>query len=111
MLDNQKVKEMLARLASDDDELGGELRERLNRPVAEIAMAPRLGVRGGPSIGGPTIGGPPMTAETIVLRTGRPVLAIKQNKVELEFRDADSQVWKQRLIDAGASLAKPILAV
>ena len=106
MFDNQKVKDMLARLASDDDELGGELRERLNRPVAEVAMAPRLGVRGGPSIGGP-----PMMAETIVLRTGRPVLAIKQNTVELEFRDADSQVWKQRLINAKGNLAKPILAV
>jgi endonuclease G len=106
MFDNDKIKDMLARLASDDDELGGELRERLDRPVAEAAPGPRVAV-----LGGAPRAGPPLTAETIVLRTGRPVLAIKQNDVVLEFRDADSQVWKQRLINARANLGKPILAV
>jgi hypothetical protein len=38
--------------------------------------------------------------ETIVMRTGRPVLAIKRDEAQLTFDDADSAVWKSRLTAA-----------
>src|SRR5262245_58991275 len=42
--------------------------------------------------------------ETIVLRVGRPVLAIVQDNPRLEFRDAESDVWRSRLTAAAESL-------
>jgi endonuclease G, mitochondrial len=101
MFDNAKVREALARVASDDDELGEELRAQLDRPVREVALAPRRMERVRA----------PLTPETIVLRTGRPVLAIRNNDVVLEFRDSESKVWKQRLTNAREQIRKPILAV
>jgi len=38
--------------------------------------------------------------ETIVKRTGRPVLAIVRNQAVLTFTDRDSVVWKSRLENA-----------
>lgn len=103
MFDNDKVKEALARLDSDDAELGEELKAKLDRPAAELAMAPlRTSARGAT---------PLLTRETIVLRTGRPVLAIQSNEVVLEFRDADSRIWKSRLIEAREKLRNPLRAV
>src|SRR5262245_11585253 len=101
MFDNAKVREALARVASDDDELGEELKAQLDRPVREVALAPRRTERVSA----------PLTPETIVLRTGRPVLAIRNNDVVLEFRDSESKVWKQRLTNAREQIRKPILAV
>jgi endonuclease G len=101
MFDNQKVREALERVASDDDELGEELRAQLDRPVPEVALSPRVTEH-------VTV---PLSRETIVLRTGRPVLAIQNNNVVLEFRDAESKVWKQRLTGAREQIRKPILAV
>ncbi|CUX71644.1 hypothetical protein CFBP5877_28115 (plasmid) [Agrobacterium tumefaciens] len=43
--------------------------------------------------------------ESIILRRERPVLAIRDNKPELVFKDlADSAIWKQRLTDAAGAL-------
>lgn len=52
-----------------------------------------------------------MALETIVLRTGRPVLAIIKDTPRLEFQDSDSQVWKARLTESATALAKTIPAV
>ena len=49
--------------------------------------------------------------ETIVLRQGRPVLAIADDEVILEFREVQSEVWKQRLIDAKDRILPAIRAV
>jgi endonuclease G len=49
--------------------------------------------------------------ETIVLRTGRPVLAILRNEAQLIFTDPESQVWKQRLQTAAAHLVSAAQAV
>jgi endonuclease G len=49
--------------------------------------------------------------ETIVLRTGRPVLAVVHNEAQLEFREAaESEFWKSRLSAAGAHLGRAIRA-
>lgn len=50
-------------------------------------------------------------AETIVMRTGRPVLAIKRDEAELAFEDPDSAVWKSRLTDARQHLMHAARAV
>jgi endonuclease G len=53
-----------------------------------------------------------MRRESIVLRTTRPVLAIKQNVTLLDFKDGvDSETWKERLAKAEAALAPAIRAV
>jgi endonuclease G len=49
--------------------------------------------------------------ETIVLRTGRPVLAIKRDEAELTFDDAQSAVWKSRLTAARPHLVQAARAV
>ena len=50
--------------------------------------------------------------ESIVMRRQRPVLAIRNNRVELEFRDRiDSEVWKARLEQAMPALDKAVRAV
>ncbi len=53
---------------------------------------------------------PGVVAETIVLRTGRPVLAVRDNEAELEFQDAESAVWRGRLIEARPQLGRAIRA-
>jgi endonuclease G, mitochondrial len=49
--------------------------------------------------------------ETIVLRTGRPVLAIVRDVAQLIFTDPESKVWKQRLQQASANLVKAAKAI
>jgi len=52
-----------------------------------------------------------LLAESVILRTGRPVLAIKRDEAQLTFDDADSAVWKSRLVTARAHLARAARAV
>lgn len=52
-----------------------------------------------------------MVFETVVLRTGRPVLAIKRDRAELTFDDADSEVWRTRLEAASELLVDAARAV
>src|ERR1043166_454631 len=50
--------------------------------------------------------------ESIVLRRARPVLAIKENELQLDFVDRqDSEIWRDRLSKAKALLDAPIRAV
>ncbi|WP_420146722.1 DNA/RNA non-specific endonuclease [Spirosoma sp.] len=55
--------------------------------------------------------GPGATLETIVLRVGRPVLSVFNDEAVLEFRDAESAVWQNRLTDARPRLTTAIKAV
>src|ERR1700754_3785331 len=49
--------------------------------------------------------------ETIVMKTGRPVLQVSHDEALLEFRDAASEFWRARLLAAKAPLVKAIRAV
>ena len=60
---------------------------------------------------GRLLGGQPEMLETIVLRTGRPVLAIAHDKPQLVFEEAESTVWKGRLLAAEKGLVRAIKAV
>lgn len=97
--------------------LGEEMLER--REAA--ALIPELAGRGledahpdpGPTIdvGGQTLDRAQFAQETIVLRTGRPVLAILDNEAQLVFSDPESTVWESRLRDAAAHLESAARAV
>lgn len=56
-------------------------------------------------------GGGGLEPETIVLRTGRPVLAIKRDEADLTIDDPDSEVWKSRLTTAHSHLVRAAKAV
>ncbi|MGI8783006.1 MAG: DNA/RNA non-specific endonuclease [Acidobacteriota bacterium] len=101
MIDNAKVIEALGRLRRSDQELGKELEERLDRGMPEVAVVPERLARPGQQ---PTL-------ETIVLRTGRPVLAVSQDEAQLTFTDAESEVWRDRLVRARGVLTGAIRAV
>ena len=51
-----------------------------------------------------------LVRETIVLRTGRPVLRVVRNAAELIFDDAESEVWRDRLTRAHEQIGRAILA-
>ena len=59
----------------------------------------------------PELPGGELQVETIVMRTGRPVLAIKQDEAQLTFDDADSAVWTARLTAARSHLVRATKAV
>src|SRR5437660_1496262 len=90
-----RIKAAVARIQGQDPHLAAEMNARRNSPaVAEEA-------RGLESMRAETSAGPPvnrdLVLETIVLRVGRPVLAIQRDEAVLQFRDADSEVWRDRL--------------
>lgn len=49
--------------------------------------------------------------KTIVLKTGRPVLAVRDDAAVLAIEEAESQVWRERLAQAQPCLTNPIRAV
>src|SRR5262245_7556500 len=59
----------------------------------------------------PEMPGSELQLETIVLRTGRPVLAIKRDEAQLTFDDTDSVVWTSRLTAARPHLVHAARAV
>ncbi|MGW5152994.1 DNA/RNA non-specific endonuclease [Rhodococcus koreensis] len=59
----------------------------------------------------PELPGGELQTETIVMRTGRPVLAIKRDEAQLTFDDADSTIWKSRLTAARPHLVHAAKAV
>jgi endonuclease G len=108
----KSVAERLAKAVDEiqrrDRTLASELRDV--REKARMRPAPfEL-----PPLGDVELEGPErhqFVAETIVLRTGRPVLAIRRDEAVLEFSAEDSSIWKQRLTDAERLLVPAIRAV
>lgn len=105
MLDRQKVVEALRRVQARDERLGQELEQALERRRQDTSNEV-IFTRHHESDA--ALG---LTPEAIVLRTGRPVLAIRQNRVEVRIDDADSEVWRKRLADASPRLEIPIRGV
>ena len=118
----ERLTAAVAAMEQSDQELGRELKDKIRPQAAERVMreaadAERRPVRRMASerlsdvIEAPPIERPRLrTPETIVLRTGRPVLAVKNDNPELVFRDADSQVWKERLEKAKDRVQRAVLA-
>ena len=99
----ERLLEAITAMQSNDEELYEELRAvRKNGDYQQEAQRittiyqqedKRVNEVAGPGIVGSSLG-----EETIVLRVGRPVLAVLHNQAVLEFHDAESLVWKNRLL-------------
>ncbi|MEO5563048.1 MAG: DNA/RNA non-specific endonuclease [Chitinophagaceae bacterium] len=107
----RKILEAVANIQATHPGLADELKKlRRNAEVVSEAkkLAPKLSHLEG---GLESAGGPNFALETIVLRTGRPVLAVSHNKAVLEFTDAKSKFWKEKLQAASSLLINPIKAI
>ncbi|MGX1159802.1 endonuclease G [Arthrobacter sp. SLBN-100] len=106
-----------ARIESRDGQLGEEMLERRaatpsvpggavgDFELAQPGRGPQL------EIGGQTVDRFEFAQETIVLRTGRPVLAVVDDEAQLVFSDPESSVWESRLRDASGHLQAAARAV
>jgi endonuclease G, mitochondrial len=102
------LKALVSTLGTADRQLADEIRgisgsRQLTAPDAHASRkkralaAPRASVQ--PSV------------RNIVLRTGRPVLAIAGNAAQLRFKDSESVVWRARLQASSESLQRAARAV
>jgi endonuclease G len=100
----ERLRAVTARLESADKALGDEL-----RAVRQTGLVPTE--RGARELPASTAAVSARTLETIVLRVGRPVLAIVDGAPRLDIEEAESQVWRARLGEAAASLRLAAQAV
>jgi endonuclease G len=110
----EALKSRVAQLESFDPELARELkgvREKKRGKKAVEEMASFLESRAEPGEQPPQPPPQPMALETIVLRTGRPVLAVVDDGIQLQFNDVESEVWRSRLEAVSAMLRDAVRAV
>jgi endonuclease G len=112
-----RLKAANAQIERRDSVLGEEMLERraATASIPELAGRTPEGTQLGPGptieVGGQTVDRSEFAQETIVLRTGRPVLAVIGDEAQLVFSDPESTVWKSRLRDASAHLVSAARAV
>jgi endonuclease G len=99
-----------------DPDLYSELESlRQNRYIQDQAAELEISLNKGndevQEIVGPLSNNSDLALETIVLKVGRPVLTISNDEAQLDFRDAESEVWRQRLISAKSDLVHAAKAV
>jgi endonuclease G, mitochondrial len=114
----QRLATAVAAMEQRDPKLGQELKDKVRpeateRVTRDAEERPRR--RMAERVGGDTEAPPPQrrrlrTPETIVLRTGRPVLTVKNDSPELLFRDTESEVWRERLQKASEQIHRAVLA-
>jgi endonuclease G len=114
----QRLKDAIAAIQERDPRLAQEIQDEV-RPAAnervqreaESRRNRRLNEgRAGAALEGGQDRRRLITPETIVLRTGRPVLAVKNDQAELSFRDEESKVWRERLKKAKDQIHRAVLA-
>lgn len=104
---NEKLRRAVAGIQAGDRKLADELEEVRDKNRGSGGLeSMSAGLEGLEGFEGFDSG-----LETIVLRTGRPVLAIFDGEPKLEFRDTDSEVWRERLTKARDGIAHAINAV
>jgi endonuclease G len=101
------LKDTLARIESGDRALAEELRTVRQRP-RDAAAGGFLESAAAPT---PLQLPQPLALETIVLRVGRPVLAIVKGAARLEFRDSESEIWRARLEAVRVPLERAVRSV
>lgn len=105
---DQQLRARLSRLEAADRELAAEMQNVRAREAEARAEEPiPLESAGGVEDELPA----PLALETIVLRKGRPVLAIVDSGPRLEFPDVESEVWRARLLAAALPLRRAVRAV
>jgi endonuclease G, mitochondrial len=114
------MSDLLERLAAQNAEIeqgDDELREELAEKRVVSAETGGLEAAGGDAAGAaPELGIDvddlsAFELETIVIATGRPVLAIVRDQAQLTFTDPDSEVWRNRLTAAESHLVAAARAV
>lgn len=104
-----KLREHNRELQRRDSLLSAEL-ERIRGAVAEGAPPGAAAIPALRGVGA-DVAPSPVEEESIIMRTGRPVLAIVRHEAQLVIDDADSEVWKTRLAKAKAHLVNAARAV
>ena len=89
------LRTLVSTLTSTDRVLAGEIEE----------------IQGGRSVPASRARSLPVSVRNIVLRVGRPVLAIVGNEARLDFADSDSAVWRARLQQSAPMLERAARAV
>ncbi len=109
------IKQKILKTISDIESRDATLADELNRlrNTDEIVyeakqLAPKIAYL---NDGLESTTGPSFALETIVLRTARPVLAVSNNSAVLEFTDAKSMFWKEKLQSASSLLMLAIKAI
>jgi endonuclease G len=102
-----RLREAVAEVERSDDKLAAEMRDRRRSPAKEAVDGLAPGLESLRAAGADVSA---LIPETIVLRTGRPVLAVVNDEARLEFDDAESEVWRSRLQDAREALGRAIRA-
>src|SRR5260370_34239703 len=98
-----RLRSALKAIEDRDPHLALEMRSMRDRSTTlEMAPIPGVGIPGFAQ---------DLTLETIVLRTGRPVLAVSHEEPRLVFDDAESEVWRERVTTALRRLMSAIPAV
>ncbi|MBN8734285.1 MAG: DNA/RNA non-specific endonuclease [Acidobacteria bacterium] len=121
----RRLQAILSRIQGADPTLGEELQSKRSDLAKAGPAAPGFGPMAGPTampaampMAGMAVEGvaaarapmPQVVPETIVLRTGRPVLRVFQDAAKLEFDDAESEIWRSRLKKAKKQLTQAIRA-
>jgi len=113
----QRLATAVAAMEQRDPKLGQELKDKVRpeateRVTRDAEERPRR--RMAERVGGDSEAPPQRrrlrTPETIVLRTGRPVLTVRNDSPELLFRDTESEVWRERLQKATDQIHRAVLA-
>jgi endonuclease G len=107
------LKQAVSRMESADGRLAEELRSLRAQPLgaSKAGGASVLESMAPPATQAPPILPIELGLETIVLRVGRPVLAIVQGAARLEFSDAESEIWRSRLEAVRDNLQRAIRSV
>ena len=107
-----RIRNAVEKIQRRDRHLAEEMssvRGSAGREQEARVLADRLGTKTG-GLERVAVARPDFALETIVLRVGRPVLAVINDEPRLEFRDAESEVWRDRLIGAQETLRRAIQA-
>lgn len=100
----ERLRAATADIEQQDPKLADELKTVRARALESMSTEPVL-----ESL--ESSGGAVSALETIVLRTGRPVLAITNNEARLTFEDAESEIWRDRLTRSRDGINRAIRAV
>lgn len=107
-----RIRNAVDQIQRRDRQLAEEMssvRSNAGREQEARVLADRLGTKTG-RLERAAVARPDLALETIVLRVGRPVLTVIRDEPRLEFRDAESEVWRDRLIAAREPLRRAIQA-
>ena len=102
----ERLRAATANIEQQDPKLGQELKSVRARTLEEVTLESAF-----ESFESAGVGTMAAAQETIVLRTGRPVLAISNNEPRLVFEEAESEVWRERLTNSRDKIIHAIRAV